>query len=195
MSKNERLLVTICAVIILASLVRECTAQMLTLVNQGYTVQFNVHTTTAQQVEWCIYPTDLGAYPRASVGSFKVDKRTPKPRAQSKHYTNSGYQRGHLCPSADRSGDIDRMKETYLLSNVVPMAPKLNMGQWKQTEITCRALAYLYNGVRVRVHVWTDSVFISYLRQSPIAIPKAFGKQVFTISTDSLLCEWYLENR
>lgn len=195
MKKNERFLVIICATIILAALARECVAQIITLINQGYTVQFNPLTTTASQVDWVIYPTDLGATPRGLVGSFKVDKRTPKPRAQSKHYTNSGYQRGHLCPSADRAGDIDRMKETYLLSNVVPMAPAFNMGQWKSTEITTRALAYLYNGVRVRVYVWTDSLCTPYLRNSHIAIPKAFGKQVFTILSDSLICEWYLENR
>jgi DNA/RNA endonuclease G (NUC1) len=43
-------------------------------------------------------------------------------------YTNTGFDRGHLVPNADYGED------TYIISNVVPMLPKFNKGDWKKSE-------------------------------------------------------------
>lgn len=46
----------------------------------------------------------------------------------SEDYTNTGYDRGHLVPNADYG------KDTYIISNAVPMIPKFNSGSWKMSE-------------------------------------------------------------
>ncbi len=41
-------------------------------------------------------------------------------RAVDADYTNSGFDRGHQAPSADFNADVAWMKESFLLSNIVP---------------------------------------------------------------------------
>ena len=55
-------------------------------------------------------------------------KRDNKNELKSSDYTNSGYDRGHLCPNDDYGC------ETYYMSNVVPMTPNFNRGKWKIAE-------------------------------------------------------------
>jgi DNA/RNA endonuclease G (NUC1) len=55
-------------------------------------------------------------------------KRDNKMELKSAEYTNSGYDRGHLCPNEDFGCP------TFVMSNVVPMTPNFNRGSWKQSE-------------------------------------------------------------
>ncbi len=45
-------------------------------------------------------------------------------------FTNSGFDRGHLTPAADRP----ESKETFLTSNAVPQDRALNRGEWRKLE-------------------------------------------------------------
>ncbi len=49
-------------------------------------------------------------------------------------YSGSGYDRGHLCPSKDRSSSEEANRETFLMSNMQPQTPKLNQKTWKYLE-------------------------------------------------------------
>ena len=169
-------------------------AQKIHLHNRGYDVEYNAMTAIADRVEYYLSPSDFQGHRKAKRKAFKVDRRTPAPRAKTSHYTNSGYQRGHLCPAADRSQDKTLYEETFLLSNVAPMSPALNLGAWKSTEDHTRHLSQVYRRVRVVVLVWHTESIAHRLPDSPIVIPYAFGKQVFTADTDSLLQEWFIYN-
>lgn len=169
-------------------------AQKVTLHNRGYDVEYNTLTAIADRVTYYLSPSDFEGYRKPKRKAFKVDRRTPAPRAKTGHYTNSGYQRGHLCPAADRSQDKTLYEETFLLSNVAPMSPALNLGAWKSTEDYTRKLAQVYRRVRVVVLVWCPESITHRLPDSPVAIPYAFGKQVYTADTDSLLQEWFIYN-
>jgi len=169
-------------------------AQTMKLYNKGYNVEFAAYDAIATKVEYYLTPDNFKGSTGQKRSSFKTDKRTPKPRAKSSHYTNSGYQRGHLCPAEDKSNNRELYAETFLLSNVAPMSPSVNLGAWKSTEIYTRKLAERWGRVRVVVLVWcTDSVRKT-LPDSPVVIPYAFGKQVFKADTDSLLAEFYVKN-
>ncbi len=66
---------------------------------------------------------------------FSVDEDT---RARISHddYTNSGYDRGHMAPNygiATRYGREAQL-ETFLMSNIIPQAPELNRGVWRELE-------------------------------------------------------------
>lgn len=50
----------------------------------------------------------------------------------------SGYDRGHNCPSADRT-DSDNYA-TFLMSNIVPQTADNNQGPWAALENYCRSL-------------------------------------------------------
>lgn len=77
--------------------------------------------------------------PRTDV--FLEDERLPQEwRAKLDDFRNSGYDRGHLAPSADQpspAADAD----SFLLSNIVAQDPKLNRSLWAAIEKAVRALA------------------------------------------------------
>ena len=52
----------------------------------------------------------------------------------------SGFGRGHLCPRSDRAADKDMSSATFVMSNVVPQAPRLNQKAWAAHETYLRGL-------------------------------------------------------
>lgn len=52
-----------------------------------------------------------------------------------------GFDRGHLCPSADMAYSPDAQRETFYYSNVCPQRHALNAGEWLATEEEVRRLA------------------------------------------------------
>lgn len=68
-------------------------------------------------------------------------------RAELRHYARSGYDRGHIAPSADMF-DIQSQQECFSLANMVPQVPENNRGPWEGIESTVRKMAkdrgYLY---------------------------------------------------
>lgn len=169
-------------------------AQCIILVNPNYIVQFNPKTNLAEQVTWEVLPDNLGRLPRKKM-RFQTDWRTPRPRANTKHYTRSGYQRGHLCPSADFNSRYDLMRSTYLLSNIVPMRDTLNCRSWYQTEVRCRAEAIKLGGVRVKAFTEITTHDTIYMKGTPIAIPNVLRKELWTLTGDSLIAQWYFIQR
>ena len=64
-------------------------------------------------------------------------------------YSGSGYDRGHLCPSADRTDSTNDNDMTFLMSNMMPQAPNNNEIVWANFEDDCRALADAGNEVLI----------------------------------------------
>ena len=56
-------------------------------------------------------------------------------------YRNSGFSRGHLCPSADRQCTKEQNKQTFFLTNMQPQWQKHNGGLWKNLEDLVRSFA------------------------------------------------------
>ncbi|MGV3761020.1 DNA/RNA non-specific endonuclease [Parapedobacter sp.] len=49
-------------------------------------------------------------------------------------YTASGFDRGHNCPSADRTSSYAANAATFLMTNMIPQAPANNGGPWADLE-------------------------------------------------------------
>ena len=71
------------------------------------------------------------------------------PTAETDDYRNSGYDRGHLCPSADRRGSQRENDCTFYLSNIAPQTPALNRGAWRRLEEQVRRWAERYDTLYV----------------------------------------------
>lgn len=56
-------------------------------------------------------------------------------------YNNSGFSRGHLCPSADRLCSTDQNKQTFFLTNMQPQYQSHNGGLWSRLESQVRDYA------------------------------------------------------
>jgi endonuclease G len=90
-------------------------------------------------VSWHLKAQDIGDVER---GQFVPDDTLPEgfKRITPKDYTGTGYDRGHLCPSKDRSDTTENNNATFLMSNIFPQAPGNNQGPWKDLEDYSRDL-------------------------------------------------------
>lgn len=73
--------------------------------------------------------------------SFHADSNIPESeRAELRHYARSGYDRGHVAPSADMF-DPRSQYECFSLANMMPQVPENNRGPWEGIESNVRELA------------------------------------------------------
>ncbi len=88
-------------------------------------------------------------------GNFITDTSLPSGMIRIKHsdYTNSGYDRGHLVRSEERTKTIEDNKSTFILTNIIPQTPELNRNTWLELEYYCEKLCkeqnkelYIYAG-------------------------------------------------
>ena len=61
--------------------------------------------------------------------------------SQLADYSNSGFSRGHLCPSADRLCSTEQNKQTFFLTNMQPQYQSHNGGLWSRLESQVRDYA------------------------------------------------------
>lgn len=109
------------------------------LVGEGSVISYNNARGTANWAAWRTTRDDLGdSIPRPR---FQPDPRLPRwyKRIGQFDYSGSGYDRGHLVPSADRFGDRRLNAETFLMSNIVPQNRTLNQYPWNDFEQHIRA--------------------------------------------------------
>lgn len=70
---------------------------------------------------------------------FLVERKIPY--VVSKEYNKSGYDRGHLAPSADFAWSQEANDLTFVMSNMAPQTPNLNRNAWKRLEDQVRKWA------------------------------------------------------
>lgn len=105
-----------------------------------YALDYNDTAREANWAAWNLTASDIGQSGR---GDFATDTTLPASfrRVTPGDYTNSGFDRGHLCPSADRTITEADNDATFLMSNIIPQTPDHNQGVWASFETYCRALA------------------------------------------------------
>ena len=70
---------------------------------------------------------------------FQEDKDIPEQyRTKLSDYRGSGYDRGHICPSADRLNSQEANEQTFYLSNMQPQVNGFNVGVWATMESQLR---------------------------------------------------------
>ena len=62
-------------------------------------------------------------------------------RVQDHDYAGSGYDRGHMVRSEERTRSPEDNKTTFYLTNVLPQTHELNAGPWLRLEDYCQDLA------------------------------------------------------
>ena len=110
------------------------------LVKSQYALSYNNSKGTANWVSWHLSSAWLGTAPRCDC--FASDNTLPSTffKATSSHYTNTGFDRGHLCNSEDRGGNHADNQATFLMTNIIPQAPLNNQRTWLSTESYGRTL-------------------------------------------------------
>jgi endonuclease G len=111
------------------------------MVKDQYVLSYARDNGTPNWVSWHLDSSWLGTTPRQD--DFRGDSTLPSGwyKVVSTSYTGSGYDRGHMCPSADRTLTVADNSSTFLMTNMVPQAADNNRGPWADLEDYARDLA------------------------------------------------------
>jgi endonuclease G len=122
------------------------------LLNDYYALSYSRNKSAANWAAWRLTKKDLGGADRQN--DFRPDDRLPEGWKSifPSYYTRSGFDRGHIVPSADRTNSVKANSSTFLMTNMLPQEPDLNQGPWEKLESYSRSLArrkndlYIYAG-------------------------------------------------
>jgi endonuclease G len=105
-----------------------------------YTLSYNKSKSTPNWTSWHLDSSWLGSAPRQD--DFRNDTTLPAGwfQVQGNSYSGSGFDRGHMTPSADRTASIPENSATFLMTNMIPQAPGNNQGPWADLENDERVL-------------------------------------------------------
>jgi endonuclease G, mitochondrial len=106
-----------------------------------YVLSYNHKKNVANWVAWEVDRAFLGHVRRKN--NFRPDSSLPADfyHVAADDYRKSGFDRGHLCPSADREATSEHNSLTFLMTNIQPQLHELNEGPWEKLEEHERELA------------------------------------------------------
>jgi endonuclease G len=119
------------------------------MVRTYYSLSYHRDRGTPNWVSWHIKSADLGSADRQD--DFRADGTLPSGwyQVQSTSYSGSGFDRGHNCPSADRTSTTNANSATFLMTSMIPQAPNNNQQTWANLENYIRTLITAGNEVYV----------------------------------------------
>lgn len=144
----------------------------------AYTASYNSDLRIPNWVAWQLTGAHTeGKNKRAGV-KFQEDTDVPLPRAVDFDYVRSGYDRGHLCPSADNRWDATAQEQSFLLTNVCPQDHNLNVGDWHELENLCRKWAKTYGSIYIVAGPVLLKGKHKTIGKNKVTVPEAFFKVV-----------------
>jgi len=105
------------------------------LVRYQYVLSYNKDLNVCNWVSWELNSNWYGDVSRYS-GNFLQDPLLPDGYYRVKHadYTNSGFDRGHMVRSEERTATEEDNRSTFYMTNILPQTPDLNQGVWLNLE-------------------------------------------------------------
>ncbi len=121
------------------------------LIDQHYYIEsYSMTRGTPNWVSWHLDNTNItGAASRQD--NFAAFTGLPNGwyQVQNNSYTGSGFDRGHNCPSGDRTSSTDANSATFLMTNMIPQAPQNNQQTWEGLESYLRTQVLSGNEVYI----------------------------------------------
>lgn len=133
-------------------------------------------------VSWHLDTSWLGSTPRQD--DFRADTTLPTGwyRVLGTDYSGSGFDRGHMCPSADRTNTVASNSSTFLMTNMIPQLPANNQGPWASLETYSRTLVsqgnelYIISGGQGLQH---------FIANGRVAVPAQTWKVIIVLPVGS----------
>lgn len=152
---------------------------------RAFSVGHSGRTRTALWSAEMLDPTSMNmAKDVARSSDFKPDPNLPEDeRSELDDYRRSGWQRGHLAPSADMP-TLPAQAESFYLSNIVPQNGPMNGGPWRELETRVRGEAY-----KRRVYVVTGPLFkgAKEALRKRVLIPTAMYKAMYIVDKGAVV--------
>lgn len=157
------------------------------MVKNGYSLSWN---RTRNIPNWTTWRLDSSWIGSANDGNFAPDTSLPAGWYQvtPADYSEPVYDRGHMCPSGDRTITQPINTETYLMTNMVPQLPANNQGPWVDLENYCRTLAAQGNEIYIisgghgqALNAQNMPITIGATAQNRVVVPNVTWKVVLVL--------------
>jgi endonuclease G, mitochondrial len=144
------------------------------LVKQQYVLSYNSSRGAPNWVSWTLQASDIGTVKRAN--NFHVETALPEglKRVTPNDYKASGYDRGHMCNSKDRTKTAKDNSETFSMANMQPQLPDLNQRVWGRLEEDSRKLALKGNTLYILAGCYGNIGHIG--TSNTVTVPKSCWK-------------------
>ena len=149
------------------------------LVKPQYVTSFDSTRKNPRWTSWELTTKWIGNTGRT--GTFGPDPQLPTafPQASNSDYSGSGFERGHICPSGDRTDTVADNGATFVFTNAVPQTAASNTGTWETLEADERNFAKAGNHVFIVAgSIYADTKTIG----NGVAVPTSMFKIVVLLS-------------
>lgn len=144
----------------------------------AYTLLYNKELRLPLWVAWHLTKNHTTGNNKREGLKFMEDEDVPTPRATNMDYVNSGYDRGHMCPSGDNKWSEKAQLESFLYTNCCPQLHTLNAGDWEELESKCRYWARKYGDIYIVCGPVLMNKKHKTIGKSKVVVPEAFYKVV-----------------
>lgn len=116
-----------------------------------YSLSYSNTKRTTNWTSWHVYSGDIGS--TSYQGDFRADATLPSGWYQVTQYdyafSTYGFDRGHVCPSADRTSSVENNSATFVMTNMIPQAQQNNQQTWADLENYGRTLVGAGNEIYI----------------------------------------------
>ncbi|MBR2946348.1 MAG: DNA/RNA non-specific endonuclease [Bacteroidaceae bacterium] len=157
--------------------------------HEGFVLSYNSRHLLPNWVSWLLTrERTKGKEKRAD--NFQPDTDIRKgPIAEDSDYRGSGFDRGHMCPSADCKHSRESQNQCFLLSNICPQTHALNAGDWKELEELTRDWAQRYDSIYVVCGpVIEHDKEYKTIGENGVTVPERYFKVLWRNTSDAAVC-------
>jgi endonuclease G len=146
---------------------------------RGFALSYNPKHRQANWVAYELTKEKVETNITGRTNNFDKDPKIPNSPTPS-DYRGSGYDKGHLAPSADMRWDIRAQDECFYMTNMSPQVNKFNTGIWERLESQVRRWAK----EKKRIQVVTGPVLHNLKptkrigKNKDISVPREYYKAI-----------------
>ncbi len=156
----------------------------LVLDRQGYSLGYSYKNKSALWVSYILSPGSV-KIDFARHGSFYADADIPEAyRVKPDEMVNTGYDKGHLAPSASIDFSAEANRETFALSNVALQEPRLNRQAWGHLE----SLERKWTETKGKLYIVTGPLYPKKPQKvNDVSVPDRFYKVIYAYDADQAI--------
>lgn len=143
---------------------------------EGFRVSFNKDNRTPNWVAWELLASETSGG-ESRYNKFWQDTDLDGCPATT-DYSNSGFDRGHLCPAADQKWSNTAMVDCFSLANMAPQDHALNTGAWKTLENKERVWAERDSAILIVAGPIYEKTDNQRIGAAGVRVPGAFYKVI-----------------